>query len=146
MRKIIWLYLFSLVGLFFYSFTQIDLGLALTRFPFLFSIQRGFQTVGYFNRPLSTILYIAVLLLMFLSYAAFLYFATKKKITRSTIWKLIFLTAGILVFSYAAFSYALVFLLIFFVQKRFDVSVKKAWVFQNSARLGAILVDKFSYD
>jgi hypothetical protein len=96
-----------LFALFLYSFTQIDLGLALTRFPFLYGIQRGFQYIGYFNRPLSTTIYIVLLLLLFVLYGAFLWLAHKEKISRKQAWKLFFVTAGILVFSYNAFSYDL---------------------------------------
>lgn len=105
--KTIVLYLFGIISLFFYSFTQIDLGLALTRFPVLFTIQRAFQSIGYFQRPLSTLIFISILLVLYFSYILFLNSGRNKKINRRTIWFLIFITAGLLLFSYNAFSHDL---------------------------------------
>lgn len=107
MRKIIFLYTFSIIGLFFYSFTQVDLGLALTRFPQLFSIQRSFQQIGYFNRPLSSLLYVLILILLFTSYLLLLSLIRNNKINRKQFWKLIILTTALLTFSYNAFSHDL---------------------------------------
>jgi hypothetical protein len=100
-------YAFILFALFLYSFTQVDLGLALTRFPAIFSIQRIFQSVGYFNRPLSALLYFIVLLSLFICYAVLLYGVDKNKINRKTVWKLIIISAVVLAFTYNAFSYDL---------------------------------------
>lgn len=107
MKKITVLYLVSILSLFLYSFTQVDLGLALTRFPFLFSVQRVFQAVGYFNRPLSSLLYIMVLVLLFISYLIVLRLLKNGKFKKRDVWRLIIITAGILLFSYNAFSHDL---------------------------------------
>jgi Gpi18-like mannosyltransferase len=97
----------GIVLLFLYSFTQIDLGLALTRFPALFSIQRAFQYVGYFNRPLSAWLYIGIVSFLFVCYFTLLSLARKKKLQMKTVWKFVVVVTALLAFSYNAFSYDL---------------------------------------
>lgn len=99
--------IFSSICLLFYSFTQVDLGLTLNRASILTQIQRSFQYIGYFDRPLSTYLYIGIIVLMFVSYGLALYLAAREKITYRLIWKLVFISSFILVLSYSAFSYDL---------------------------------------
>lgn len=100
-------YCFVLLGLFLYSFTQIDLSLTFSRIVFLRHIVTSFQYIGYFNRPLSTFFYILLLVLLTVFHVIFLYLSHKKKITQKQAWKLIMATTCILVFSYNAFSYDL---------------------------------------
>lgn len=100
-------YLISIVFLFFYSFTQVDLGLTLTRHPFWLPYQRIFQSIGYFNRPLSTYLYCSVLVLLFLFYFFLLRQVQKKQIKIRQMWGIVLIASGILLFSYNAFSYDL---------------------------------------
>lgn len=100
-------YITTIIGLFLYSFTQIDLGLTLTRWSIWQVIQKFFQQIGYFQRPLSTLFYIVLVLLLFVFYLFFLRLAHEKKITKKQIWSLIFITSFILTFSYNAFSYDL---------------------------------------
>lgn len=100
-------YILVIISLFFYSFTQIDLGLTFSQSSFLFNIQQGFQQIGYFNRPLSTQIYLIILAFLFSYYIYFLYLAFKNKITKKTIWILIGVTSFVLAFSYNAFSHDL---------------------------------------
>lgn len=100
-------YIITSIGLFLYSFTQVDLGLTLTRWSIWQVIQRFFQQIGYFQRPLSTLFYIALVLLLFVFYLFFLRLTHEKKITKKQIWSLIFIISFILTFSYNAFSYDL---------------------------------------
>lgn len=100
-------YLLVIVGLLLYSFTQIDLGLTLTRISFWQSIQTFFQSIGYFNRPLSTFFYISIILLLFIFYFIFIKKAKNGKLAKNQIWFLIILMSIILLFSYNAFSYDL---------------------------------------
>ena len=93
------------LSLLLYSFTQVDLGMTLTQVSIWQSFQKQFQYVGYFNRPLSTLLFISILSAYFLAYIGVLWAVLKKKISSKTMWLAIFVTAGILVFSYPAFSY-----------------------------------------
>lgn len=100
-------YLLVILSLFLYSYTQVDLSLTLSRASIYQTIEKGFQYIGYFNRPLSTELYCAILILLFLFYSLFLFLAKKSQITLKNTWKIILITAGILTFSYNAFSYDL---------------------------------------
>ena len=95
----------SILLLFLYSFTQIDLGLTLTRLSWWQTIQRNFQLIGYFNRPLSTGFYLGILLLLFVFYVLLLWLAKKDKLLPKNLWWLIGLTALVLLFSYPAFSH-----------------------------------------
>lgn len=96
-----------LLLLFLYSFTQIDLGLTLTQASWWQTVQKNFQFIGYFKRPLSTGLYLAILFFLFGFYFLFIKKVKNNQLTSQQVWRLIFLTAGILWFAYNAFSYDL---------------------------------------
>lgn len=98
-------YIFAIISLFFYSFTQVDLGLTLTRITSLHDIQREFQYLGYFHRPLSTLLFMTMVTVLFILYGLFLYLSDRGKLAPKYIWRLIIFTAFLLTFSYNAFSY-----------------------------------------
>ncbi len=91
--------------LFFYSYTQVDLNLTLSKINVWQTVQQYFQHIGYFNRPVSTIIYLLILLGLFLLYGLIIRWVEGKYIARRTIWKLIFIVMAILFFSYPAFSY-----------------------------------------
>lgn len=93
--------------LFFYSFTQVDLSLTLSKASIFQSIEKSFQYVGWFNRPVSTYLYIAVFAILFFLYLATIRLVSKNKLSRKKIWLAIFIVTGILTLSYNAFSYDL---------------------------------------
>lgn len=107
MNKIYVLYIFSILSLFLYSFTQVDLGLALTKFPGLFIIQRAFQNIGFFNRPLSALFYITVIISLFISYFLILKKSKINKTPDKRLWKLILITCLLLLVAYNAFSHDL---------------------------------------
>ncbi|QQG41073.1 MAG: hypothetical protein HYV37_01985 [Candidatus Levyibacteriota bacterium] len=96
-----------ILSLFFFSFTQVDLGLTLSQWSVWQEFQKFFQTIGYFQRPFSTVWYTFLLIFLFGFYFAFLYLAQKKLLTEKQITILILLTSAILFFSYNAFSYDL---------------------------------------
>lgn len=100
-------FLATIIGLFFYSFTQVDLGLTLTRASVWQGIQTWFQHIGYFDRPVSTYLYTGLITLLFLFYFLFLKVAKEKKLDGKQVWKILILITIILTFSYNAFSYDL---------------------------------------
>ncbi len=100
-------YLITIIALFFYSFTQVDLNLTLSRWSVWQVIEKFFQHIGYFNRPLSTSFFIAIIASLFIFYMIFLFLSYKNKISEKQVWYLIILTAVILLFSYNAFSYDL---------------------------------------
>jgi len=106
MRKLLLiLYILVFIFLFLYSFTQIDLGLVISRYPFFYHIEKVFQYIGYFNRPLSTALYLLILFGLTTLYIVSLRFAAKKKFDKRFVWKIIFAGTILLVLSYSAFSY-----------------------------------------
>lgn len=106
-RLVILLYICAGLLLFLYSYTQVDLGLTLSRFSLWQSIQKTFQFVGYFNRPLSTQYYITIISLLYVFYGIFLFLAHQKKITKKAVWIVVIALSLILNFSYNAFSYDL---------------------------------------
>lgn len=104
-HSLIGLYIIIIIGLFLYSYTQVDLSLTLSRASIFQTVEKAFQYIGYFNRPLSTYFYLTILSLQFIFY--FIFIKSAKKITTKSLWILILVMAGILTFSYNAFSYDL---------------------------------------
>ena len=100
-------YTVTLIFLFLYSFTQVDLGLTLTQASWWQNFQNFFQHIGYFQRPLSTYFYISIVLLLFAFYIVFISLVKKKKISIKTTWGLIIFISLLFTFSYNAFSYDL---------------------------------------
>jgi len=100
-------YLSTIVALFIYSFTQVDLSLTLSKVSVYQFIEKYLQNLGFFQRPLSTAIYVIILTLLTSFYFIFLYQILKKKINARSIWKIIIFTTVVLVFSYNAFSYDL---------------------------------------
>lgn len=98
---------FNSIGLFLYSFTQIDLNLTLSRMSIWQTIQKAFQSIGFFNRPLSTWLFIGIIISLFFWYGMSMYWVSQKKISMKHLWIMIFCMTVILIFSYPAFSYDL---------------------------------------
>jgi len=98
-------YLLLVFGLFFYSFTQVDLNLTLSRWPPMLVMQNFLQQIGYYQRPLSVFFYIVIIFLFFIFYFLFLWLVRIEKIRG--IWGLVIATTVILTFSYNAFSYDL---------------------------------------
>lgn len=99
------LYLLTLLGLLVYSYSQIDLNLTLLRAPWFLSFQFQMIQLGYFNRSLSTAIFLVLIFLLF-SMFYFLYSAAKKE--RLSKKQIIILLAGISVvglLSYPAFSH-----------------------------------------
>ncbi len=101
------LYSLTIFSLFLYSFTQIDLSLTFSRITFLRNIVGSFQYIGYFQRPLSTYIYLGIIALLFGFYLYFIKLTHQKKISSKFIWKIIIAASAILVFSYNAFSHDL---------------------------------------
>lgn len=100
-------WIIAVFGLFLFSFTQIDLGLTLTRVSFWQPIQRGFQQIGYFQRPLSTFLFISLVILLSTLYFYLVKSVSQKILKRRDFWVLVLATSAILLLAYNAFSYDL---------------------------------------
>lgn len=88
-----------------YSFTQVDLSLTLNQSSFVQDIQKSFQYVGYFNRPLSTYFYSAIVVVMFGIYLWTLHLIKKKQLSRKILWLTVLAISAVLFVSYNAFSY-----------------------------------------
>lgn len=91
--------------LFLYSYTQVDLNLTLSRVSTWQTIQKSFQYIGYWQRPLSTWLYGGILAALFLLYGLALSMIRKNKLSQKLFWQVVGTITVILVFSYPAFSY-----------------------------------------
>ncbi|MDP2649421.1 MAG: hypothetical protein Q8P10_01115 [bacterium] len=108
MKKLIFpLWVISAITLFLYSFTQVDLSLTLSQISIWQTLQNFFQQIGWFNRPLSAILFVSVVLLLFVLYGFTLKVVRKGTLGRSDLWKIIIVVSVILFFAYNAFSYDL---------------------------------------
>lgn len=90
--------------LFLYSFTQVDLSLTLSKASIVQTIEKGFQYIGWFNRPLSTYLYIGVFTFLFALYFWTLHVVGRQLIPKKLLWAVIFVVTAILMMSYNAFS------------------------------------------
>lgn len=101
------LFFAGIIALFLYSFTQVDLGLTLTRASFWQKIQVFFQHIGYFQRPLSTLIFLLIISSLFIIYAIFIKLSLAGKIDRKKVWIVILVSSVLLSFSYNAFSYDL---------------------------------------
>ena len=100
-------YVALILGLFFYSFTQVDLSLTLSKISIYQTLEKQLQYVGFFQRPLSTEIFSIIVSLLFIFYIYFLYLAKKQQFSLRNLKILSFLTFILLVFSYNAFSYDL---------------------------------------
>jgi len=98
-------YLFFILGVFFFSFTHVDLGLTLTRASIFTDIQRAFQSIGYFQRPLSAGLFITGILLFTLFYSLFIKYVKEGILSRRILWTTIIISTLILTFSYNLLSH-----------------------------------------
>jgi len=107
LRLLFLAYFFLLVGFFIYSFTQVDLNLTLSRLSIYQTVEKSLQYIGFFQRPLSTLIFIIIAGLLFIFYGLFLYLAKKGKLKLKHLTILTILSAVVLVFSYNAFSYDL---------------------------------------
>ena len=100
-------YFVLLIGFFVYSFTQVDLGLTMSKLPIYLALEKPLQIVGFYQRPLSAVIFIIIVTLLFIFYCAFLYLVKKGKLGLKGLTIVTILTTAILAFSYNAFSYDL---------------------------------------
>ncbi len=106
-KSLISLWFLGASALFLYSFTQVDLSLTLSRVSIWQEIQKAFQYVGWFDRPLSTYLYVGIISFLFILFLWTIYLVSKNKINKKTLWTVVILVTAILIPSYNAFSYDL---------------------------------------
>jgi len=94
------------IALVLFSYTQVDLNLTLSRASIWQSIQKAFQYIGYYQRPLATLLYGAIIVSLYGIYLALLGRIKRGVVDISFVRKIIIAVAVIIVFSYpSAFSY-----------------------------------------
>jgi hypothetical protein len=98
-------YCIILLGFFLYSYTQVDLNLTLSRVSIWQTIQKSFQYIGYYQRPVSTLIFSILIAGLFLLYGVVLYLIAKGQLTKKQILLLILCVTGIGIFAYPAFSY-----------------------------------------
>lgn len=90
-----------------YSYSQIDLNLTLSSNPLYQSIQHQLILLGYFQRPLSTLVISVLLVLLYLFYIRIIILVKNGKLSSTKILWLVVITAAVLFFSYSAFSHDL---------------------------------------
>lgn len=88
-----------------YSFGFVDPNLILSTHPLYQKFYQPLFELVFFNRPLSTLIFILIILLFNICYLLFLWLAAKKKLTSQNLKLLLGITVVILVFSFPAFSY-----------------------------------------
>ena len=98
-------YVVASVILFLYSFTQVDLNLTLSRASVWTGLQKVFLQIGYYERPLSTAIFVSILAAFFLLYWTVIRKAAMGLLSFKQIWILIIAVVAILLLSYPAFSY-----------------------------------------
>jgi len=102
-----WFIVFSIsvLGLFIYSFSQVDLNLTLSSNQYYQLFQASLTQVGYFNRPTSVLIYIVLVVSLFMSYISLIYRSNLSKTKLSNVVKVALIGSIILTLSYPAFSY-----------------------------------------
>jgi len=99
-------YALASVALVLFSYTQVDLNLTLSRAGVVQVVQKAFQYVGFYQRPLATVLYIGIVAVFFFLYLNTLRLVRQGNLNKQAVWRLVFVISTILVFAYpAAFSY-----------------------------------------
>ena len=105
MKPIIFLYGFTVVSILIYSYTQVDLNLTLFTFSVYQHIQNLLLKIGYFHRPLSTLIYLAIVTSLTICYIWLIYQQKSASPKNSKYIKLLLFITLILLFAYPAFSY-----------------------------------------
>lgn len=101
------LYALTALGLFFYSYTQVDLSLTLSQVSIFQTVQKAFQYIGYYNRPLSALFFVLLVAGLSGLYLVALHKIRRKSLNLRQLWSVIGVVTVLLVLSYPAFSYDL---------------------------------------
>ena len=107
LRATFFFFILGIIALFLYSFTQVDLSLTLSRASIFQLVEKQLQYLGFYQRPVSAIIFISISTILFICYLFLLYFAKKGILKIKQISVLIIITLILLTFSYNAFSYDL---------------------------------------
>ncbi len=98
-------FIIGVLSLFFFSYTQVDLNLTLSQSGFYQSVQKSFQYVGYYQRPLATIWFLFTIICMFILYGLIVRYVSGHSVPIRYIWFSIGCITIIGIFAYPAFSY-----------------------------------------
>lgn len=98
-------YIIASLLLFLFSYTQVDLSLTLSQASLYQTVQKAFQHIGFYERPLAAMWYVTLLVVLFSLYAWTLRVIRNGQLSVSGLWKIVGVITVILVFSYPAFSY-----------------------------------------
>ena len=98
-------YFLFLISFVVYSYTQVDLNLTLSSNPTYQSIQYQLTQLGYFNRPLSTIIFFSILAGFVTCYLLLVTFLDKWKLTVKQLWSLLIVSCFLFLVSYPAFAH-----------------------------------------
>lgn len=98
-------YLLPIICLAIYSYSQVDLNLTLNQNPLYLLFQQKLTNLGYLHRPLSTFIYLALIVSLFIIYCLLFILVKKGKLGKKAILPLAILTFLVLLFSYPAFSH-----------------------------------------
>ncbi|HUD20198.1 MAG TPA: hypothetical protein VMR81_07180 [Patescibacteria group bacterium] len=93
------------IGLFLFSYTQVDLSLTLSQVSIFQMIEKIFQHIGFYQRPVATSWFIGLLIVYFALYAIALIAVKRKLISTKQLWTIIIVLSVLTIFSYPAFSY-----------------------------------------
>lgn len=91
--------------LFLFSYTQVDLSLTLSRISMYQTVEKSFQHIGYYQRPLATAIFASLVALFFGLYEWSLWSLRHGALTARGVWRILIGVVVILIFSYPAFSY-----------------------------------------
>lgn len=104
-KKILVAWILGLIGLLIFSYTQIDLNLTLSSNQIYQDIQNQLIQLGYFNRPLNTLFYFLIYILLVICYLVFVNLTRSQKLDLKIIYWIIGVTGLLMLFSYPAFSH-----------------------------------------
>lgn len=89
-----------------FSFTQVDLSLTLSSASVIQTVQKAFQQIGYYQRPVATSIYLTIVTFFFVGYGLMFFAGKTKRISLGSLWTVIGVLSVVMLFSYpAALSY-----------------------------------------
>lgn len=102
-----WLFFLYFLGILItvgYTFAHIDLNLTLSSNPFYQKIQQQLIDLAYFHRPVSTAIFVSLLLMLFGFWYGIVWLVRTNRINRRSVWTLIGISF-LLIAAYPAFSH-----------------------------------------
>lgn len=98
-------YFFFLISFALYSYSQVDLNLTLSSNATYQSVQHQLTQLGYFNRPLSTIIFFTILALLITNYGLLITRYKQWQLTTKQLWTLLIVPCFLFLVSYPAFAH-----------------------------------------